>query len=322
MRRWAIGLLASGLVVLAGAYVAHMWRRAAPADAPRIEVEIEPGDTLARAAARLERAGVVSSGARFRLLARLLGGARPVQPGLYEFRAGEGWGRVLEKLQRGDVLVLRIVIPEGLPSVLVHERLMAAPRLVGEVEVPPEGSVLPATWDYRPGETRAAVLRRMQQGMERTLAELWAKRSPATPVKTPHEAVILASIVEKETARPEERRRVAGLYANRLKAGMRLEADPTVIYPVTQGRPLGRRIRRSELRADTGWNTYVRAGLPRGPITNPGRAALEAVLDPEVHDFLFMVADGTGGHAFARTLAEHEANVARWYALRRERGEM
>jgi UPF0755 protein len=209
-----------------------------------------------------------------------------------------------------------------MPSVLVHERLMAAPRLTGEVAVPPEGSVLPATWDYRPGETRAAVLARMQAGMDRTLAELWPKRTAASAVTTPAEAVILASIVEKETSVASERRRVAGLYSNRLRAGMKLEADPTFLYPITKGRPLGRRIRASDRSTDHGWNTYARPGLPQGPITNPGRASLEAVLDPERHAFLFMVADGSGGHAFAETYPEHQANVAKWYALRRAKGEM
>ncbi len=321
-------LLAAALVALvaAGLLLAldlrRRWLGEAPPGAATVEVEIPRGASLASAAARLEAAGVIDSAARFRLAARLLGGNRPVRYGLYAFPVGTGYARVLEALQKGEVLTLFLAIPEGLPAVLVHERLMAAPRLTGTVDVPAEGSVLPATWDYRPGEMRAALLARMQKGMATALAELWARRSPAAAVRTPEEAVILASIVEKETAVPGERRRVAGLYTNRLKAGMKLEADPTVIYPITRGRPLGRRIRASELRADTGWNTYVRLGLPKGPIANPGRASLAAVLDPEPHDFLFMVADGSGGHAFARTYAEHRANVERWYALRRARGEM
>ncbi|WP_448585705.1 endolytic transglycosylase MltG [Thermaurantiacus sp.] len=324
MGRW---LLAGAVALVAGALVLLLdlrrdWSRAAPPGAPTVEIEVPKGASLAEVARRLEAAGAIDSALRFRLAARLFGGPAPVRYGLYEIETGAGFGALLGKLQRGEVLLLRLVIPEGLPSVLVHERLMAAPRLEGVVEVPAEGSVLPATWAYRPGETRAAVLARMQKGMADTLAELWPKRSERSVVRTPEEAVILASIVEKETGLDAERRRVAGLYANRLRAGMRLEADPTVIYPITRGRPLGRRIRQSELRADTGYNTYVRTGLPKGPITNPGRASLEAVLDPEAHDHLFMVADGSGGHVFARDYAGHRANVARWYALRRERGEM
>jgi UPF0755 protein len=141
-------------------------------------------------------------------------------------------------------------------------------------------------------------------------------------VKSPQEALILASIVEKETGVAAERKTVAAVYSNRLRQGMRLQADPTVIYPITKGRPLGRRIRRSELDADNGYNTYARAGLPQGPIANPGRASIAAVLDPAQSRALYFVADGKGGHVFAETLAKHNANVQRWYALRRQRGEM
>jgi len=316
---WAALALAALLAGLAFG-LALLWSRSPPPEAPTVEVTVPEGASLRGTARLLEQAGLVESALAFEALARTLGGGRAVQPGTYAFAAGSGWGTILGKLQRGEVLLLRLVIPEGLPSVLVHERLMAAPRLEGTVEVPAEGSVLPATWDYRPGETRAALLQRMQAGMAATLAELWPARSPRAAVRTPEEALILASIVEKETGLESERRRVAGLYTNRLRRGMKLEADPTVIYPVTRGRPLGRRIRRSELEADHGYNTYVRAGLPAGPITNPGRASIRAVLDPEPHDYLFMVADGSGGHVFARTYAEHQANVARWRAFRAARG--
>jgi len=158
--------------------------------------------------------------------------------------------------------------------------------------------------------------------MDEALTELWTTKGPRSVVNTPEEAVILASIVEKETGVPGERGMVAGLYSNRLRIGMRLEADPTIIYPITQGRPLGRRIRRSEIDAVNDYNTYSMDGLPRGPITNPGRDAIAAVLNPDETDALFMVADDSGGHAFAATYAEHVANVERWYEIRRQRGEM
>jgi len=326
MRRAGALLLAglAALILAAGALglAWRDWNRPAPPGAARVEVDVPRGASIASAASALEAGGLVPSARRFRIAARLFGGDRPIRYGLYAFPKGAGGAELLRMMQAGDVMTLALAIPEGLPSVLVHERLMAAPRLAGTVEVPPEGSVLPATWSYVPGETRAAVLARMQAGMKSTLDELWAARSPNTAVATKEEALILASIVEKETGKASERRTIAGLYSNRLRAGRKLEADPTVIYPVTQGRPLGRRIRRSELAADTGWNTYARTGLPKGPITNPGRDSLAAVLDPETHDFLFMVADGTGGHAFARDYAEHQANVARWYDLRRAKGEM
>jgi UPF0755 protein len=163
----------------------------------------------------------------------------------------------------------------------------------------------------------------MQAAMARTIEQLWARRKVGScPVATPQEAVTLASIVEKETAKPAERPIVAGVYCNRLRIGMKLDADPTVIYPITKGKPLGRRILKSELNAITGYNTYREVGLPDGPITNPGRASLAAVLDPKPSEYLYFVADGRGGHVFARTLAEQEANKAKWFAIRKARGEM
>jgi UPF0755 protein len=158
--------------------------------------------------------------------------------------------------------------------------------------------------------------------MSTTLAEVWAKRAAGIAVKSPQEALTLASIVEKETGKPSERRKVAALYTNRLKVGMMLQADPTIIYPITQGKPLGRRIRQSEIQAINGYNTYSMVGLPQGPITNPGRASIEAVVNPEKTTALYMVADGTGGHVFSDTLEQHNRAVEKWFAIRRQRGEM
>ena len=273
--------------------------------------------------ARLQRpAGVLDSAEAFRLRARLLGDDKPIRAGEYEVPAGASPSDILALLQSGKTLQRFVVVPEGLPSILVHERLMRAPHLTGTVAVPEEGSVLPDSYSYQRGESRAAVVQRMQAAMDKEFAALWAKRKPGIPVSNRHETITLASIVEKETGKPSERRMVAGVYANRLKAGIPLQADPTVIYPVTKGRPLGRRILRSELNADNGYNTYRRAGLPDGPIANPGRESIAAVLDPVETRALYFVADGTGGHIFADTLAEHNANVAKWYRLRRARGEM
>ncbi len=287
-----------------------------------VDVVIKPGASLAEAASRLESAGLVDSDLHFRVLARLLGGMTPVKAGVYRLARGDGWGTYLRKLQNADVVSYRITIPEGWPAVLVADRLRAEARLTGALAVPAEGSVLPDTYDFQTGESRAAVLKRMQAAMSTTLAELWKAKKPGSVVKSPEEAVILASIVEKETGKASERRIVAGVYTNRLKQGIKLDADPTVIYPYTKGRPLGRRILRSELRADNGYNTYLKPGLPAGPIANPGRASIAAVLDPEPTKALYFVADGTGGHIFADTLSQHNANVARWYAIRRARGEM
>lgn len=287
-----------------------------------VTLTVPKGATLTDVSRQLDEVGLVDAPRQFRLLARLLGSDRPVQAGTYSLRKGDPWSRYLEALQTGRVTRVSVTIPEGMPSVLVAERLAAEAQLSGAIAPPPEGSVLPATYDFTPGESREKVVARMQRAMAESLSALWAKRSPRTVVKTPEDAIILASIVEKETGKASERRMIAGVYSNRLRAGMKLDADPTVIYPITKGKPLGRRILRSELNTDTGYNTYLKPGLPAGPIANPGVDSIAAVLDPAETDALFFVADGSGGHVFAATLAEHNANVAKWYALRRQKGEM
>lgn len=309
-------------MVVLSVWTATLWTRAPQPGAGVVEVTIPRGAGIGQAADALEAAGVIESSEAFELAARLIGDDRPIQFGTYAFEQGEGWAKILERMQKGQTVIVKVLIPEGMPSIMVAERLRAMKRLRGPVEVPAEGTVLPATWEAKPGEQRAAVLKRMQAGMVETLDELWPTKTERSAVKTKDEAVILASIVQKETADASEYRRIAGVYTNRLKQNMKLDADPTVIYPSTKGKPLGRRIRRSELRADNGYNTYVRKGLPQGPIANPGREAIAAVLDPESHDFLYFVADGTGGHVFAETYAQHQANVEKWYAIRRAKGEM
>jgi UPF0755 protein len=286
-------------------------------------IVVAQGSSVAKVADQLEEAGLIRGGATtFRGFARIFGAHAPVQAGEFALRPGMSAWAILTHLQYGRPIQRQVTIPEGMPSVLVHERLMRVPYLTGNIEVPLEGSVLPDTYGYRRGESRAAVLRRMQQAMQRELARLWAERGANTVVQSPQAAIILASIVEKETGKPSERRTVAAVYSNRLRRNMPLQADPTVIYPVTRGRPLGRRILQSELRANNGYNTYALAGLPIGPIANPGRASIAAVLNPAQTEALYFVADGTGGHVFADTLQQHNANVQRWYAIRRARGEM
>lgn len=283
---------------------------------------IPSGATLTSVAHKLEEQGHISSAKGFLLRARLLGDDAPVQAGEFRLAPGMSQGAILEAFQRGDVIRRMITIPEGMPSVMVHERLMAEKLLTGEIAVPPEGSILPDSYDFERGESRQAVMARMQAAMAAYLAEAWKARASGIAVSSPQEALVLASVVEKETGVATERRMVAGLYSNRLKIGMRLQADPTIIYPLTQGKPLGRRILRSEIDAVNDYNTYAMAGLPKGPITNPGRESIAAVLNPAQTGALYMVADGSGGHAFADTLTEHEANVRRWRAIRRERGEI
>jgi UPF0755 protein len=287
-----------------------------------VTVVIPQGSSLAGAAKILEREGAVGSSDAFLTNARLFGGGVAIKPGEYEIKAGMGSGDILKLLQSGKVLQRFVVIPEGMPSILVWERLMATPLLTGDASVPAEGSVLPDNYAYVRGEAREKVLARMQKAMQTALANAWEKRKPTTAVSTPEQAIVLASIIEKETGRPSERGLVAAVYSNRLKRGMPLQADPTTIYPITKGKPLGRRILRSELDAANGYNTYRMSGLPVGPITNPGKASIMAALDPAASNALFFVAQGDGSSAFADTLEQHNANVQRWYAHRREKGEM
>ena len=315
------GLLLGLLLVVAAMLVAQDWRGAGPSNAP-VTVQVPRGASLARAAAELEKAGAIESDTRFRLYARVFGNNAPIRAGEYQFPAGASPSEVLQLLQQGTVRQRFVVVPEGYPSVLVHDALLRADGLTGSVGIPREGSILPDSYAYQRGDTRVSVVVRMQKAMRDYLAAAWAKRKPNIVVKTPAEAITLASIVEKETGKPAERRIVAAVYANRLRQNMPLQADPTVIYPITRGRPLGRRILESELKAKNGYNTYAEAGLPKGPIANPGKASIDAVLDPADSPALYFVADGTGGHVFANTLDQHNANVQKWYAIRRQRGEM
>ena len=322
MRRiGCFGLLAGLVGILALLLVVQSWGGAGPARRT-LTVQVAEGSTLAGAATQLQHAGAIRSASRFRMLARLFGSSAPIKAGEYRIPAHLSSSDILKLLQGGKTLQRLVVVPEGYPSVLVHDALARADGLTGPAPIPREGSVLPDSYAFERGDTRASVAVRMQKAMRTYLASAWAKRRPGIAVTTPAQALILASIVEKETGMPSERRMVAAVYGNRLKRGMPLQADPTVIYPITRGRPLGRRILRSELHAKNGYNTYASPGLPIGPIANPGRASLDAVLDPAQSNALYFVADGTGGHVFADTLEQHNANVQKWYAIRRARGEM
>ena len=313
---------AGGLAFALIALVAFLWWGPGPAKT-NVRVVIPEGAALGSATDYLYYAHAISGPrSKFYYLARLLGEGDPIQAGEFEIPARASPATVLDILQHGRPVVRLVTIPEGMPSVLVQEKLAAIPDLTGTAPLPAEGSVLPDSYDWQMGEAREDVVKRMQAAMTRTLDELWAKRKPVCPIDSKQEALTLASIVEKETGKAEERRTVAGVYCNRLKIGMKLDADPTVIYPVTKGKPLGRRIKQSELAADTGYNTYRRPGLPAGPIANPGKDSIAAVLDPAPTKAIYFVADGSGGHVFADSFAEHQANVRKWYEIRRQRGEM
>ena len=316
-------LYAAGVVALAALAATYLlWWAPGPRAGPHT-VFVKEGSTVGAVARQLDKQGAIPGSARtFYVMARLLGSHDPIQAGEFSIPRGMGGAAILDLLQHGRPVQRLITVTEGMPSIIVEEKLAANPYLTGPLPAIPEGSVLPDSYGYERGLTRAALVRRMQAAMTKAIDQLWPQRSTDCPVVTKDQAVILASIVEKETGKASERPAIAGVYCNRLKIGMKLDADPTVIYPVTKGKPLGRRILRSELNADNGYNTYRRPGLPEGPIANPGKASIAAVLRPAPTKALYFVADGTGGHVFADTLAEHNANVAKWYALRRARGQM
>jgi len=317
LRTAAVGLVLAALVV-----VYALWWAPGPKAGPH-DIIVKEGTTLGMVSRQLAKEGAIPGTARtYYVMARLFGSSDPIQAGEFQIPKGMGGASVLDLLQHGKPLLRLITVTEGMPSIIVEEKLAANRYLTGATPQIPEGSVLPDSYSFQRGDARAALVKRMQQAMSKTIAQLWPKRSTDCPVQTPEQAIVLASIVEKETAKPAERPMVAGVYCNRLRIGMKLDADPTVIYPVTKGKPLGRRILKSELEADNPYNTYKNPGLPPGPIANPGKASIEAVLHPAQTTALYFVADGSGGHVFAETLAEQNANVAKWYALRRQRGQM
>ncbi len=315
-------IVAAAIVLAALATVYLFWWAPGPRSGPH-DIIVKEGTTLGAISRQLAKEGAIPGTARtYYVMARIFGSKDPIQAGEFEIPKGMGGSSILDLLQHGKPLLRLITVTEGMPSIIVEEKLASNKYLSGPLPPVPEGSVLPDSYSYQRGDTRLALVARMQAAMKKTIAQLWPKRSGDCPVTTPDDAITLASIVEKETAKANERPMVAGVYCNRLKIGMKLDADPTVIYPVTKGKPLGRRILKSELEADSPYNTYRRAGLPPGAIANPGKASIEAVLHPAATKALYFVADGTGGHVFAETLAEQNANVAKWYAIRRQRGQM
>ncbi len=307
------------IVALAGGWAVWSYRGPGPAapSGAATTVMLERGSGVTRIAQALKKAGVIGSTRIFLLAAKLSGAARTLKAGEYEFASHTSMARVLADIRDGKVVRHQVTVPEGWTSAMVAEAVTREPVLTGTAQAPSEGAILPDTYQVERGETRDEVIRRMELAQQKLMSELWAKRQPGLPFTTPEEAVTLASIVEKETALAAERPRIAAVYVNRLRQGMRLESDPTTIYGISQGRPLGRGLTMTELVTVTPYNTYRIAGLPPGPIANPGRAALAAVLDPPKTTELFFVANGQGGHVFASTYEEHQRNVARWRAIER-----
>ena len=309
------------LIAPVGGNFVYGWHAAGPSQR-EVTVVVKSGSGIRLVAKQLQKGGVVKSADAFVNRARIFGASSTIKTGEFLIPAAASNADILSILTGGKTVQRMVTVPEGMPSIMIFDRLMANDMLTGTIPVPAEGSILPDSYAFDKGETRAAVVLRMQAAMTQAMAGLWQKKSADSVVKTQAEALTLASIVEKETSKKSELQTVAGVYSNRLKMGMMLQADPTIIYPMTKGKPLGRRIRQSEIAAVNEYNTYAMVGLPKGPIANPSRAAIEAVLNPAKTEALFFVADGEGGHVFANTLEEHNANVEKWYAIRRERGEM
>ena len=326
-------LIVAGVVGLGVLGVARQQITAPGPHEEPVEFQVAKGAKMVEVAENLAKSGAVSSAMMFRLAARYSGKERSIKFGDYEIPAKANMEEILELLASGGNVQYRVTIPEGMTSAMAVARLMAEEKLTGKIEVaPPEGSLFPDTWQFQRGEDRNAVIARMQAKMIRVLDDAWENRDPDSPLKSKAESritspsqrprpMILASIIEKET-RPAEHGTVASVFINRLRRGMRLQTDPTVIYGLTAGEaPLGRGLTRSELRKKTPYNTYLIDGLPPTAIANPGEASIRAAAQPDETPYLYFVADGTGGHAFAETLQEHNRNVAAWRRIERERKE-
>jgi len=316
---WGLRIIAGALVVVSAAAAGvGYWGTSqivAPGPLEHPETVVIPrGSGVEAIAITLGDAGVIESPLLFAAGAKLMGNVRDLKAGEYLFPAHVSMEAVLEQMRQGRTLVRRFTVPEGLTSAQVLALLDKEPALTGQVtNVPKDGTLLPETYHYAYGDGRAALIERMRTAMTQALAEVWKGRDEGLPFENAQQILTLASIVEKETGIAAERAKVAGVFINRLEADMKLQSDPTVIYALTNGEgELGRALTRSDWKFESPYNTYHVAGLPPGPIANPGKASLQAVAKPEKHEFLYFVADGSGGHVFAKTLPDHNRNVAKW----------
>lgn len=317
-----------GLAATAGGYIWLKSEISKPGPALTNQIfTINSGDGLGIIARRLEAEGLIRDHRIMRAAARLEDANRSLKAGEYALEPELSVAQILDRLVEGKTIQYRLTVPEGLTVAQALRAIASDEHLTGDMPepLPEEGSLLPDTYFFGRGMTRSDIVAQMAKAQDDLLADLWDKRQADLPFRTPYEAVILASIVEKETGLASEREQIAGLFVGRLKRGMRLQSDPTIIYAVSGGEPLvhertgtRRGIRRSEIDAVNDWNTYQMDGLPKTPICNPGRDAIAAVLNPPSTDYVFFVADGKGGHRFARTYAEHEQNVRLYRAYERE----
>ncbi|MEN3973752.1 endolytic transglycosylase MltG [Emcibacter sp. SYSU 3D8] len=310
----------AAFVAVTGAGIFGLWSYyAATGPAQETTVVIPKGAGVRGTASVLDAAGVIDNRKLFLIATKITGADRMLKAGEYRIPASSSMRQVLDLLRSGKTVVRRFTVAEGLSVRQVDALIRAEPALEGDPgPVPPEGSLLPETYHFTLGDNRQTIIARMRAAMDSNLAVLWDKRAPDLPLKTPQQALILASIVEKETGVPAERPRIAGVFINRLRAGMPLQSDPTIVYGIKRGEPLGRPILLSELQGITPYNTYTFVGLPPTPISNPGLDSLKAVMNPMETSDLYFVADGSGGHAFSSTYAEHQRNVQRWRSLERQ----
>lgn len=325
--RTAVRVFLIFLLCLAGLAAGFVWwawnsyTEAGPSPGP-VTVIIEKGSSLRGVARQLESAGIITDARIFVFGAYYDDLATKLRAGEFQFSARVSMRGAAEHIARGDTVRRRLTVPEGLTVTQIVELVKQAPGLVDQPEIPEisEGSLFPETYFYSWGDSRRELISRMRQKMTRTVSDIWNRRSADAQLKTPEELIVLASIIEKETGLKSERSRVSAVFHNRLRRGMRLQSDPTVVYGLTKGmRTLGRPLTRKDLKTPSPYNTYLIKGLPPGPIASPGEPALRAAANPGPFDDLYFVADGSGGHVFAKTLAEHNRNVARWRKIQRRR---
>lgn len=316
----------AGIVLAAYAFVNYQYEAKPKGENNEVVFQVPSGSGLSSIATRLEKDGLIKSAFLFKLVTKLRGNERNFKAGEFSVTSPASMRQIYDTLSEGKAILYPFTAPEGLTSAQIFRSMTKLDTLVDDSpELPAEGTLLPETYMTPRGMKKSALLKQMQKDQSDILDRLWVSRDPDLPIKTKAEAVILASVVEKETGISSERDVVAGVFINRLRKGMRLQSDPTIIYGVSKGEPLlnkkgqQRGIRRSEIDKKTDWNTYQIDGLPKTPICNPGKDAIAAVLKPAETDYLFFVADGTGGHVFAKTVREHNNNVIKWRKIERRK---